>query len=104
MKLSVLFHTTLSLVVLGTKAAPFQVDRTTNQPDTTTNIPEIGPQTSKIDVEMDNVILEFSNFLDLIMDPENYTNQPEEVLLLLKNPKIHILKIPIFTKFTFPKS
>ena len=84
MKLSVLFHT-LSIVVLGTKAAPFQMDRTTNQPDTTTNIPEIGPQTSRIDVEMDNVILEFSNFLDLIMDPENYTNQPEEVLVLLKD-------------------
>ena len=80
MKLSVLFHT-LSLVVLGTKAAPHQMDRTTNQPDTTTNIPEIGPQTSRIDVGTDNVILEFSNFLDLIMDPENYTNQPQEVLV-----------------------
>ena len=69
----------LGFFVLVINAAPYVHHEPDHQQTTSNETPESeGPQMRKLNGEgMDNLIHDLFNFMDILMDPQSYTNQHE---------------------------
>ena len=85
MKSLSLFYATLGILVLGSNAAPYvdhlvDPDPTThaeNRPEMTENGPEMTESGPEIRELQGNLIHDLFNFMDILMDPQSYTNHHE---------------------------
>ena len=75
MKSLLLFYT-LGIFLIENNAAPYVLHE---QERSTTVDPDLsgGPQMRKMDEGLGNLIHDLFNFVDILMDPQSYTNQHE---------------------------
>ena len=93
MKSLLLFYT-LGIFLIENNAAPYVHDE---QERSTTVDPDLsgGPQMRKMDEGLGNLIHDLFNFVDILMDPQSYTNQHEVWV------NTHCLKITQNVAFEF---
>ena len=96
MKSAALFCAAIWIIVLGSNAAPY-VHHHQDNPDPTTQT-ETGPQMR----EMNSLLSLFNdlfNFMDILMDPQSYTNHHEVQTLIKNRRKCILVDLIVFNIF-----